>query len=49
VKGLCEAAGAGAAPKLLASGSPKTAILFLPRHLAQRTPWFKAMLPAFGR
>ncbi|CAN7256872.1 MULTISPECIES: hypothetical protein [unclassified Caballeronia] len=49
VKGLCETAGAGAAPKLLASGSPKIAILFLPRHLAQRTPWFAVVLLAFGR
>jgi len=49
VKGFCETAGAGAAPKLLASGSPKIAILFLQRHLAQSTAWFAAVLPESSR
>jgi hypothetical protein len=38
-----------AAPKLLASGSPKVAILFLPRHLAQSRAPFTVVLAAFGQ
>jgi hypothetical protein len=49
VKGFCESAGADAAPKRLASGSPKVAILFLPRHLAQSRAPFTVVLAAFGQ
>jgi len=46
VERVCEAAGADAAPKCLASGSPKIAILFLPRHLAQSRAPFTVVLAA---
>jgi len=49
VKGFCESAGADAAPKRLASGSPKVAILFLLRHLAQSRALFAVALAAFGQ
>jgi hypothetical protein len=53
VKGFCEAADAGAAPKVLASGSPKIAISSLPfyscRAIWRRQRLGSAVLLAFGR